>query len=331
MRFFPSNNTSVLKNYLLVFGLILLLSRTTNAEIDGFATVDTDKNGVIDRNEFSVLQQNVKQNLSPLLNLGPKEQLPFQGYLKGGQFSPQLYLDNISFGFWTSFINSLGMIIVTELGDKTFFIAAILAMRHDRLLVFSGAIGALWLMTVLSAIMGLALPALLPRIYTHYASALLFLYFGIRLLKDATQMESSGPSEELHEVENELINKKEGMNDDGQNYSNKMEDEESTDFKKSRKTVFYPQSNYLDILTKSFTLTFLAEWGDRSQIATIALAAAKDPYGVTLGGCIGHAACTGLAVLGGRILAAKISEKTVAIVGGILFLLFGAHSLVVGV
>ena len=31
------------------------------------------------------------------------------------------------------------------------------------------------------------------------------------------------------------------------------------------------------ILTQSFTLTFLAEWGDRSQIATIAMAAAKDP------------------------------------------------------
>jgi putative Ca2+/H+ antiporter (TMEM165/GDT1 family) len=33
------------------------------------------------------------------------------------------------------------------------------------------------------------------------------------------------------------------------------------------------------VMTEAFTLTFLAEWGDRSQIATIALAAAKDPYG----------------------------------------------------
>lgn len=45
-------------------------------------------------------------------------------------------------------------------------------------------------------------------------------------------------------------------------------------------------------------MTFLAEWGDRSQISTIALAAAHDPYGVTLGGIIGHAFCTGGAVLG---------------------------------
>lgn len=34
--------------------------------------------------------------------------------------------------FWSAFLNSVAMIIVTELGDKTFFIAAILAMQHPR-------------------------------------------------------------------------------------------------------------------------------------------------------------------------------------------------------
>lgn len=77
-------------------------------------------------------------------------------------------------------------------------------------------------------------------------------------------------------------------------------------------------------------LTFLAEWGDRSQIATIGLAASSHVAGVTLGGCAGHAVCTGAAVLGGRGMASVISERAVGIAGGALFLLFGAHSLLYG-
>jgi hypothetical protein len=37
-----------------------------------------------------------------------------------------------------------------------------------------------------------------------------------------------------------------------------------------------------------------------------------------------------MAVIGGRMLAAKISEKSVAIVGGILFLFFGVTAFVYG-
>ena len=32
--------------------------------------------------------------------------------------------------------------------------------------------------------------------------------------------------------------------------------------------------------------------------------------GVILGGCIGHALCTGLAVIAGRVVASKISART---------------------
>lgn len=53
-------------------------------------------------------------------------------------------------GFIHAFVASISVILVSELGDKTFFIAAIMAMRHPRLIVFSGAIAALGLMTILS-------------------------------------------------------------------------------------------------------------------------------------------------------------------------------------
>merc|ERR1719487_764360 len=210
----------------------------------------------------------------------------------------------------TAFLNSVAMILVTELGDKTFFIAAIMAMRYSRRTVFAGAIGALAVMTVLSAGIGFALPSLLPREYTHWAATFLFFYFGAKLLKEGAEMvkngEGVGPSEELEEVEHSL---KEKGEDDLEG--------SGTSVVKKRK---------YQVMGQAFMLTFLAEWGDRSQIATIALAAAKDPIGVTIGGVVGHSMCTGLAVVGGRMLAAKISERTVLIAGGILFLVFGIHS-----
>jgi len=53
-------------------------------------------------------------------------------------------------GFVHGFVEALSVILVSELGDKTFFIAAILAMRNNKLTVFLAAIAALAVMTVLS-------------------------------------------------------------------------------------------------------------------------------------------------------------------------------------
>jgi len=201
-----------------------------------------------------------------------------------------------------AFGSSFAMILVSEIGDKTFFIAAILAMRHDRRAVFVGAAGALAAMTVLSACIGLVLPAILPPQYTRWAAIALFVFFGCNLIREATQMfakgEGLGPSDELEEVEKELDESKENKN------------------------------KIFSIIAQAFVLTFLAEWGDRSQISTIALAAARDALGVTFGGIIGHMCCTTVAVLGGRALAGRVPERVVAAAGGALFIVFAIHGVV---
>ena len=45
-----------------------------------------------------------------------------------------------SLPFTHGFVASLSVIIVSEIGDKTFFIAAIMAMQHSRAMVCAGAI-----------------------------------------------------------------------------------------------------------------------------------------------------------------------------------------------
>ena len=63
-----------------------------------------------------------------------------------------------------------------------------MAMRYNRMFVFAGAAFALLVMTVLSVGIGVAVPTLMPKTYTHYAAAALFAYFGFRLLREARDM-----------------------------------------------------------------------------------------------------------------------------------------------
>jgi putative Ca2+/H+ antiporter (TMEM165/GDT1 family) len=74
-------------------------------------------------------------------------------------------------------------------------------------------------------------------------------------------------------------------------------------------------------------MTFLAEWGDRSQIATVALAATYNLFFVTLGCLLGHMICTGAAVQLGEWISKRVSEKQVQIAGGLVFILSGVLTL----
>lgn len=224
--------------------------------------------------------------------------------------------------FGTAFMASFLMIVVSEIGDKTFFIAAVMAMRNARLTVFLGAISALALMTVLSTALGYAVPNLISRSYTRILAILLFGFFGFKMLWDAYKMDAD--ESELEEVSNELESKERERQDDA------MERGGSSPADRKKSWKHYATYFFSPIMIECMTLTFLAEWGDRSQIATIALAAAQNPYGVTIGAIIGHSICTGLAVIGGRMLATRISVRSVTIIGGVLFLLFALFDAVQG-
>merc|ERR1712167_422532 len=119
-------------------------------------------------------------------------------------------------------------------------------------------------------------------------------------------MGGDGPSEELQEAEEELGTKSEGESEDM---------EEGRKGKEAVAFDSYFKGEWFKVFTQSFTLTFLAEWGDRSQIATIGLGATKNVWGIIFGGLAGHAFCTGLAVVGGKLLSTKISPKSIAYSG----------------
>ncbi|XP_019073690.1 GDT1-like protein 5 isoform X1 [Vitis vinifera] len=220
------------------------------------------------------------------------------------------------------FTKSLAMTVLSEIGDKTFFAAAILAMRHPRRLVLSGCLAALIVMTIFSVVVGWAAPNLLSRKWTHHITTLLFFGFGLWSLWDG--FKEDGEAEELAEVEAKL-NADWKTNTSSAKGDSKVIQEDDDELKKQRRPIL--MQFFSPIFLKAFSITFFGEWGDKSQLATIGLAADENPIGVVLGGIIGQALCTTAAVLGGKSLASQISEKFVALSGGVLFIVFGIQSL----
>jgi len=272
---------------------------------------------------------------------------------------PSDALNNSTSTLLHGLFQAFSLIIFSEIGDKTFLIAAILAMRHPRLVVFLGAFSSLVVMSVLSAEMGHLLPALIPRQYTQFAAAVLFLIFGAKMLTEARAMKggSGKIKEELKEAEEEiaeddaaecprsgLVVPLEDMEEghspgiitedgfegkEGSAVKSKAHSPEKQSCPRKTRTSWAEGArNFCSlflgpVFVQAFVLTFLGEWGDRSQIATIALGAAHNVYIVALGTVIGHSCCTTLAVIGGRYVSTKISVKHVTYGGSILFLLFG--------
>ncbi|KAI5076233.1 hypothetical protein GOP47_0008298 [Adiantum capillus-veneris] len=214
-------------------------------------------------------------------------------------------LDDIKSGFVSAFL----LIFFSEIGDKTFFIAAVLASRKSNAAVFTGTFGALVAMTFISVFLGRAfhyIDGVLPFSLGEndlplddLAAVVLLVYFGATTLLEAASMEGSKAQEEQQEAELAIAGL--GGNGKGSAITN---------------TAF-----------ATFGLVFVAEWGDKSFFSTIALSAASSPVGVVSGAVAGHGLATVLAVLGGSLLSNYISEKVTAYIGGSLFLIFAAFTL----
>ncbi|KAJ3024072.1 hypothetical protein HKX48_007252 [Thoreauomyces humboldtii] len=200
-------------------------------------------------------------------------------------------------------------------------------MKNPRLLVFSSAISALAVMTVLSASLGTLAPLFISKKYTQLSAAVLFLVFGVRMLNDVRTMTGTECQEELKEVAAELDEKEDvEMAEALEGGGLKPEDgQQHGQWGRGVKNLFSRITS--PIWVEGFVLTFLAEWGDRSQIATVALAGAEDFWWVSVGSLAGHSICTAVAVIGGRLLASRISVRTITLAGAILFIIFGVVAL----
>jgi len=219
--------------------------------------------------------------------------------LVGGASSLTTVLEKIS---ETGFYQAFSLVFVSEIGDKTFFIAGLLAMKTGKLLSFVGSVSALAVMTVISVVIGQLFHVVPPGItqglpIDDIAAVLAFSFFGLKTLKEASEL-----GEDNIGIEEEFADAEEAV--------------EGSDTIKKVTT--------WGKIASTFGLVFAAEFGDRSFLSTIALSAAQNPVSVGAGAVAAHAIATGIAVAGGSYVAKYISEKTIGYIGGSLFLIFAA-------
>jgi putative Ca2+/H+ antiporter (TMEM165/GDT1 family) len=196
---------------------------------------------------------------------------------------------------------SLTAITLAELGDKTFFMALILAARHRARDVFIGAFAALTAVTLISLGLGYGLRELLPTSVVPWLAAVLFVAFGLKLLMDAQRMGANEAEEEEKEAEKAIAEAESGRR----------------------------ISSTWAVIWEAFALVFIAELGDRTQFTTIFMATAPAfTFDVLLLGTLaGHALVTWLAVGAGKWIGGRISEQLLFRLSGGLFIAFGLFSL----
>jgi putative Ca2+/H+ antiporter (TMEM165/GDT1 family) len=172
-------------------------------------------------------------------------------------------------------------IFVVELPDKTFIATLVLATRFRPLFVWIGVCLAFFVQTLVAVTVG-GLLAQLPKRPVEAFAALMFLIGGIVLLRGSKQADA-----EEKETEEEFAHKGAAT------------------------------AVGLRAIAVSFSVLFLAEWGDLSQLLTASMVLRyKDPLSVFVGAFLALATVSALGALIGRALLARVRLVTIRRIGG---------------
>lgn len=106
----------------------------------------------------------------------------------------------------TGFYQAFTLVFLSEIGDKTFFMAGLLAIQTSKFTSFVGSMFALAVMTFISVGIGQVFHAVPSGLsqgvpLDDIAAVVAFAFFGIKTLKNAIEMEGSVMDEELEEAE----------------------------------------------------------------------------------------------------------------------------------
>lgn len=183
-----------------------------------------------------------------------------------------------------------GVIFIAELPDKSLFASLVLGTRFPKWYVWLGAASA-FLVHVVIAVTAGKLLTFLPHRILEAVIATLFLAGALLLFFG-----------------------KHGVEDDSAKHA-------------GQEHAIAP--SFWKIYATSFSVVFLGEWGDITQITTANYAAKyHDPWSVAIGAILGLWAVTALAVTLGTKALTLVPPRILQRVTGVILLLFGILSII---
>jgi putative Ca2+/H+ antiporter (TMEM165/GDT1 family) len=200
---------------------------------------------------------------------------------------------------WNVTLTTFGLIFVAELGDKTQLAVLAQTCKHGRpWAVFLGASTALAAVTALGAAGGRVIGQVIPSSVLHWGATLAFVLMGLLIGRQALQGETAGSASEVP--------------------CNPTDDRGGA----SAAATICAQS--WRTFGSTFGLLFVAEMGDKTQLAVLSLAGkVVDPRPVFIGGGLALTAVTALGVIGGQTLSRVIPRRVLLWISAVAFVAMG--------
>jgi Ca2+/H+ antiporter, TMEM165/GDT1 family len=194
---------------------------------------------------------------------------------------------------WDTLLSTFGLVFVAELGDKTQLAVVTQVCKHRRpWAVFGGASLALILVTALGAVGGQLLRQFVPQHILPIIAGAAFLVMGL-----------------LIGIEAYKTTRNEALCKDCENTPAECEPGTAWPWRAFGAT---------------FALLFIAELGDKTQLAVLGLSGkAQMPQEVFIGGALALTSVTALGVLGGEGLCKLVPERTLLWISAIAFVILG--------
>jgi len=206
------------------------------------------------------------------------------------------------------------LLIAVGAFDATWFVALLLGLQYNGVLVFTGACSALIVHSVLAAGFGWSMSSLLSEVFVQFAAGALYTIIGLGFVFQCWKTPADADLSTTFESARADLEETEdsGSFNNGDNpRKDKPESVDASVLGESCRSIVCQNKITTNAYVRAFAMTFAMEWGDRSQISLVTQYATHPLVPVLVGGAFASALSTASAVIAAVLFRSVVGTKSV--------------------